>query len=326
MTVPADSAGRLDEAPRTSKRERRRERPEPAESYYGRPIIKEPVWEERDIAGYLFAGGLAAGSSIVAAGAELTARPRLARACKLCASASLGLSLVALVHDLGRPSRFLNMLRVFKPTSPMNMGSWLLGVYGPLNGLAAITDVLGVAPLVGRAAAAGAAVTGAGVGSYTAALIANTAVPAWHDGYRELPFVFAGSAAAAGAGFGMLAAPLEESDPARRIAIAGASAELLCERLLERRLGMVAETMHEGTAGARMRAAKALTVAGLLGSATVARRSRAGAALSGAALVAGSALTRFGVFAAGVASARDPKYTVVPQRERMRQAAADARP
>jgi hypothetical protein len=65
-----------------------------------------------------------------------------------------------------------------------------------------------------------------------------------------------------------------------------------------------------------LRAAKLLAAAGALGAATVARRSRAGAALSGAALLGGSALTRFGIFAAGMASARDPKYAVGPQRER----------
>ena len=60
---------------------------DPADSYYGNPIINPPVWEERDIAGYLFAGGLAGASSILAAGADLTGRPRLARRAKLCASA-----------------------------------------------------------------------------------------------------------------------------------------------------------------------------------------------------------------------------------------------
>ncbi|HLH15020.1 MAG TPA: NrfD/PsrC family molybdoenzyme membrane anchor subunit [Solirubrobacteraceae bacterium] len=294
-------------------------------SYYGKPIINPPVWEERDIAGYLFTGGLAAGSSVLAAGAELTGRPALARASKLCASGAIGVSLVALVHDLGRPARFVNMLRVFKPTSPMNMGSWLLGVYGPLNAIATATDVLGVAPRAGRAASVAAALTGSGVSSYTAALIANTAVPAWHEGHRELPFVFAGSAAAAGAGFGMLAAPVRESEPARRLAVAGVAAELVCERLLERRLGMVAETLHEGVAGRRMKLAKALTAAGAVGAATLASRSRLVASLSGAALLAGSAFTRFGVFAAGMASAEDPKYTVEPQRRRLAErAAADA--
>ena len=289
----------------------------PGASYYGKPIINLPVWEERDIAGYLFAGGLAGASSILAAGGELSGRPRLARRCKLCASAALGASLVALVHDLGRPGRFLNMLRVFKPTSPMSVGSWLLGAYGPLNGAAAASDVLGIAPRSGRAAALGAGVLGAGVASYTGALIANTAVPAWHGGHRELPFVFVGSAASAGAGFALIAVPASESAPARRLALLGAAAELAAGQLMERRLGMVAQALREGTAGKRLKAAKALTAGGALGTATLARRSRPAAALSGVALLAGSALTRFGLFEGGMASARDPKYTVQPQRERL---------
>ncbi len=92
----------------------------------------------------------------------------------------------------------------------------------------------------------------------------------------------------------------------------------MAELLLERRLGMVAETMRTGTAGRRMKAAKALTLAGALGAGTLARRNRLAAVLSGGALVAASALTRFGIFAAGMASARDPKYTVEPQRARLR--------
>jgi formate-dependent nitrite reductase membrane component NrfD len=288
-------------------------------SYYGTPIINPPVWAERDIAGYLFAGGLAGASSLLAAGADLTGRPRLARRAKLCATAAIGASLAALINDLGRPARFLNMLRVFKPTSPMSVGVWILSAYAPLNMAAAASDLTGIAPRTGRAAGAGAGLLGPAVASYTAALIADTAVPAWHEGHRELPFVFVGSAAGSGAGFGLLAAPLVENAPARRLAVLGAVGELVTEQLLERRLGMVAETMHAGTAGRRLRAAKALTFAGAVGAGTMARRSRPAAALSGAALLAGSALTRFGIFAAGMASARDPKYTVEPQRLRLEQ-------
>jgi formate-dependent nitrite reductase membrane component NrfD len=291
-------------------------------SYYGQPIINPPVWEERDIAGYLFAGGLAAGSSVIAAGAELTGRPALARAGKLGASAAIAVSLVALIHDLGRPARFLNMLRVFKPTSPMNMGAWLLGVYGPLNAIATGADVLGLAPRIGRAATFGAALTGSGISSYTAALIANTAVPAWHEGHREMPFMFAGSAAAAGAGLGMIAAPVAECAPARRLAVAGAAVEMVGEHLLERRLGTVASTLRQGAAGRRLKIAKALTAAGAVGASTLGGRSRVAAAIAGGALVAGSAFTRFGIFAAGMASARDPRHTVEPQRRRMAQEGA----
>lgn len=291
----------------------------PDASYYGRPIINPPVWEELDIAGYLFTGGLAGGSSILAAGAQLSHRPCLARRCKLCATAAISVSLAALIHDLGRPERFLNMLRVFKPTSPMSVGVWILVAYVPLTAASAASDVAGVAPRTGRVAGWGAGMLGAAVASYTAALIADTAVPAWHGGYRELPFLFAASAASAGAGLGLAAAPLVEAAPVRRLAVLGAAGELVAEQLLERRLGIVADALHAGTAGRRLKAAKALTAAGAVGAATVARRHRLGAALSGAALLAGSALTRFGLFEGGMASARDPRYTVAPQRTRLRE-------
>ena len=100
-------------------------------SYYGLPVIKKPVWEAREIAGYLFLGGLAGASSAVALGVELTGRPRLARGAKAAAAGAAALSLAALVKDLGRPARFLNMMRVFKPTSPMSVGTWILSAYAP---------------------------------------------------------------------------------------------------------------------------------------------------------------------------------------------------
>jgi hypothetical protein len=101
------------------------------------------------------------------------------------------------------------------------------------------------------------------------------------------------------------------------MAILGSLTEYVSVELLERRLGPVAEAAREGTAGRRLRAAKALTAAGAVGAATVARRSRLGAILTGASLLAGSAFSRFGLFAAGMQSARDPKYTVEPQRARL---------
>lgn len=288
-----------------------------ASSYYGRPVIKEPVWQELDIAGYLFCGGLAGASSILAAGADLSGRPALARSARAGAAAAIGLSLAALVHDLGRPARAINMLRVFKPTSPMNMGSWLLGGYAPMAGAAAAGTVLGRAPRSTRAAGLAAALLGAPVATYTAVLLSDTAVPAWHGARRELPFVFAASAAQAAGGLGLVLAPRHENAPAARMAVAGALVELAAVKLLKRRLGMVREAAETGTAGRRLAASEALAAAGSLGAVALARRNRAAAVLSGAALLAGSALSRFGIFAAGVASAKDPRYTVEPQRERV---------
>ena len=290
------------------------------DSYYGKPIINPPVWEELDIAGYLFAGGLAGASSLLAAGGELSHRPRLARRCKLCASAAIGASLGALIHDLGRPARFINMMRVFKPTSPMSVGTWILAVYAPLNFAGSASELTGMAPRAGRIAGLSAGLLGPAVASYTAALICDTAVPAWHEAYREMPFVFVGSAASAGAGFALMAAPMDEAGPAQRLALIGALTEYISVRLLEKRLGMIAGAVQEGTAGTRLKIAKGLTAAGVIGAGTVARRSRVGAALTGASLLAGSGFARFGLFAGGMASAQDPKYTVEPQRARLRAA------
>lgn len=298
-------------------------------SYYGRPVVKASPWEW-DIAAYLFLGGVAGGSSLLAAGADLTGRTAMRRTGRLGALVSIAASLFFLVRDLGRPSRFHHMLRVVKPTSPMSVGTWVLTAYGPFAGLAGAAELRPLMPrflrdgLVGRllglsatpAGLAAAAVAPA-VASYTAVLLADTATPTWNAARGELPFVFVGSAAAASAGLGLVGSPVAEAAPARRLAVAGALLELAVERTMEAGMGLAAEPMHEGTAGRLMRLSKALTVAGALGAATVARRSRGGAVASGLALLGGSACLRFGVFEAGQHSARDPKYTVVPQRERV---------
>lgn len=300
----------------------------PAEfrSYYGRPVIKPPVWRH-DIAGYLFTGGLAAGSSLLAAGADLTGRPALRRSARATALAALAASTYFLVNDLGRPARFHHMLRVAKPTSPMSMGTWLLAAYGPAAGAAAVSElgdrlprtgpaglVRRAAPAVGRSAGLAAAAAAPALGTYTAVLLADTAVPAWHDAYPALPFLFAGGALSSAAGAALVATPPDQAGPARRFALAGAALEFAAERRLAR-LGLTGEPYRTGRGGALLRTGKLLLAAGTTG-ALLARRSRWLAALSGAALLASSLATRFGVFEAGLASARDPRYTVVPQRER----------
>ena len=296
-------------------------------SYYGRSVVKPAPWKH-DIAAYLFSGGLAAGSSLLAAGADLTGRPALRRTARLTSIASLGFSVAALVHDLGRPSRFLNMLRVAKLTSPMSVGTWILSVHGPLAGAATAAEVAGMLPAswqrgpvalvlkLGRPAGLVAALTAPPVAAYTAVLLADTATPSWHTAYKELPFVFCASAAAASGGMGMIGSPVDQAGPARTFAVGGAVLELAAEQRMERSMGLAAEPLHQDRAGRLMRASRALTVAGAVG-AVLGRRNRALSALSGAALMAGSLCTRLGVFEAGLQSARDPKYTVVPQRERV---------
>ncbi|MHB1064723.1 MAG: NrfD/PsrC family molybdoenzyme membrane anchor subunit [Georgenia sp.] len=301
----------------------------PAEfmSYYGRPIVKPSPWAV-DIPVYMFAGGLAAGSSLLAAGADLTGRDALRRSGRLAALGGVALSLGALIHDLGRPARFLNMLRVAKLTSPMSVGTWILMAYGPFAGVAAAAEVAAALPgwrhrgpvrlltALGRPAGLVAALTAPPVAAYTAVLLADTATPSWHEAHRELPFVFTASAAAAAGGLSMMVVPTAQAGPARRLALGGAVVEQLAGLRMERSMGITAEPLHQGAAGRLMRAARVLTVGGALGS-LIAGRSRVAAVISGAALVAGSAATRLGVFEAGQQSARDPRYTVVPQRERL---------
>jgi len=296
-------------------------------SYYGRPVIKKPVWAELDIAGYLFTGGIAGGSALLAAGADRRDLPTLRRVTRMSSMAALAVSGGALVHDLGRPARFYNMLRVFKPTSPMSVGSWLLSAFAVPVGIGFADEMPGLVPpplrpvvrgLAPTASAAG-ALLGSGVATYTAVLICDTAVPSWNAAYPEMPFVFAGSALSGSAGLALALTPCAESRPARRLAFLGAALELAASQRLEQRLGVVGEPYKKLPSGRKMKLAKALTLGGVAASTLFGRRSRTMAIASGAALVAASALTRFAIFEAGVASAEDPAYTVTPQRERAEQ-------
>lgn len=284
-------------------------------SYYGRPVIKKPVWKW-DIAAYFFTGGLMAGSSLLATGADVTGNRALRRAGRLSAAASLGASTFFLIHDLGRPGRFAKMLRVVKPTSPMSVGSWILAGYGPAAGLAAASEVTGLVPGLGRAAGIAAGATAPLIATYTAVLAADTAVPSWHDAHRHLPFVFAGSAAAASGGLAMILVSPRDAAPARRLAVLGAGADLVAAASMEHSIGLSGEPYRTGAAGSLSRWARRLTALGALGAA-LRGRSRPVAVVSGLALLAGSVCTRFAVFRAGLQSAADPKYTVVPQRERV---------
>jgi hypothetical protein len=304
-------------------------------SYYGRAVVKAPVWHH-DIAAYLFTGGLAAGSALLAAGADATGREALRRAGRITALGAVVASSYFLVHDLGRPARFHHMLRVAKPTSPMSVGTWILAAFGPAAGIAAVAEaapllpqrgllglVRAVLPPVGRIGGYAAAATAPALATYTAVLLADTATPSWHEAYPELPFVFAGSALASAAGVGLIGASSADAGPARRLAVVGAALELVGAHRVETTLGLLSEPYTQGRAGRLLRAGRALTAAGVLG-ALLGRRSRVISALSGVSLLAASVATRFGIFDGGVASAKDPKYTVVPQRERLaRRAASD---
>jgi hypothetical protein len=284
-------------------------------SYYGRPILKPPPWEPL-IPAYFFFGGLAGASAALAAGARLAGEAELERRAWAISLAGLAISPPLLIADLGRPERFINMFRVFKVTSPMSVGSWLLAGAGGVATAAAASAWTGRLPAAGTAAAIAAGVLGPLVASYTGGLLADTAVPAWHEARRELPFVFAGSAMASAGAAAVVATPAPHARQARRLLATGALVEIAAERLMERRLGDVAEPYRRGASGRLARAAVLATAAGSL-LAVPGGASRGRAVAGGLLTLAGSACERLAVFEAGKASARDPKYVVAPQRRRL---------
>ena len=284
-------------------------------SYYGRPVIKAPVWKW-EVPTYFFSGGLAGASAVLGCAADAGGNRPLARRAWLVALAAVSASPPLLVSDLGRPRRFLNMLRVLKVTSPMSVGSWVLAGTGPTTMLATAHELRGWFPRAGPLAKVVSAALGSALATYTGVLVADTAVPVWHEGRAELPFVFAGSAMASAGAAGAVLTPRTHAGPARRLLVAGAALEVGAMHIMERRLEGLAEPYRSGRSGGFTRAAKALTAGGAALVTGRGRRSRLAAGLGGAAVLAGAVCQRWAVFEAGKASARDPRYTVEPQRAR----------
>jgi formate-dependent nitrite reductase membrane component NrfD len=302
---------------RRGRRERTLVPPARPASYYGRPVIKPPPWEAY-IPAYFFFGGLAGVSAALAAGARVTGNAPLERRAWAVSLGGLAVSPPLLIADLGRPERFMNMLRVFRPTSPMSMGSWLLSATSTAVGVAAASTLSGRVPWAARAAAVPAGALGTLLATYTAGLLADTSVPAWLEARRELPFVFGGSAMAAAGGAALALTPPNAAGPARRLLLVGAATEIGASRVMEHRLGDLAAPYRSGTPAVLSRAALgAAAGAAALTAASGPKRPRALAVAAGALALAGSALERFAVFEAGLASARDPQATIAPQRRRL---------
>ena len=277
-------------------------------SYYGRPVIKEPVWTW-EVPWYLVLGGTAGAAAPLGLAARLAGNRPLARGAWAVSLAAVAASPPLLVSDLGRPARFLNMLRVVKPTSPMSVGVWLLNACGAAVTLAAAEEWTGRPARAGRAGAVTAAALGPPLATYTAVLLSATAVPAWREARTTLPFLFAGSAAATAGSAAVLATPAAHAAPARLLAAGGVVAEGLAAELMKRRLGALAEPYRRGAPRRLALAARTLGTAGaaLIGAGSRRpRAARAGAALA----LAGAVCERWAVVQAGRESARDPRFSV----------------
>ncbi len=292
------------------------------DSYYGRPIVKEPVWQP-EIPWYFWTGGIAGASSVLHGVARLTGNHPLAKRSLLIGAAADIASPALLISDLGRPERFLHMLRMFKVTSPMSVGSWFLFFNGGASTTAALMEMLEPLPLVQKlrpvkwAAEVVSFVFGPPLATYTGALVANTAIPVWSEARDELPWLFGASAAATAGAAAAIATPTECAGPARRAAVGGSLAALVLTEVMERRLGFVGEVYKQGQAGRFGRIAKLATAAGAGLMAWRGRQSRTAAAAGGALVLGGELALRWSVFKAGFQSARDPRYVVATQRKRI---------
>jgi len=225
------------------------------------PVMNPAVWTW-EVPLYFWFGGIAAGSSFVALACDLSGDHRSARIARMVAVGALMPSPPLLVMDLGRPERFYNMLRIFKPRSPMSMGAWCLSLFGGLGSAAVGADLIG-RKREARALGGANAIVGGYLGSYTGVLLASTAVPLWARSRMFLGPIFITTAAATGAAatrLVLVAAGLPEGHRTRhalgRVESAAIAVELGLSTWNERRLGDIGDALERGRAGKLFRFAK----------------------------------------------------------------------
>jgi hypothetical protein len=289
-------------------------------TYYERPILKEPVWGH-EIAVYYFVGGAAGAALALAAAAQAVSSLKLEtliRRSRWMGMAGASIGGVLLVLDLGRPSRFLNMLRVFRPTSPMNMGAWILSAVVPATATSELfRKRTGWTGVLGRFFGYVSGLAGIGLATYTGVLVSNSAIPVWQASRHTLPILFGASGVSAAASLlELMPEDGASTGITRHFALAGRASELALSLLLEKQVGAVprvAEPLRKGASGVLWRSA-ALASAGSVVASLLPRRFPARRFLSGVLGASGSMLLRFAVHQAGFASARDPRATFYSQR------------
>jgi hypothetical protein len=232
------------------------------------PILNPPVWTW-EVPLYFWFGGMAAGASFVALACDLAGDHRSARIARRVAVAAVLPSPPLLIADLGRPGRFLNMLRLFKPRSPMNTGAWSLAVFSALGAGAVGADLVGLRRTA-RTLGGVNAVVGGYLGSYTGVLLATTAVPVWARSRLFLGPIFVATGAATGAAatrLTLIGAGLPEHHPTRTalgtIETGAMLAEFGLSLVNERRLGRAGEALETGGPGILFRVAQAAAATGL---------------------------------------------------------------
>jgi formate-dependent nitrite reductase membrane component NrfD len=285
------------------------------EGYYGMPALKTPAWTW-EVPLYFFVGGAAGASALVASVGKLSGADReLVREARWLAAIGGAISPALLISDLGVPTRFLNMLRVFKVQSAMSVGSWTLVAFSSSAAAAAVLAEMEHRrarlriPILSDMMEISSALSGMLLATYTGVLIGATAIPVWNRNVSLLPIHFATSGIAASAS--LLELRGHESKSLRRLAIAAAAIDTVVGASLELRRKPAMEPLHAGASGWTMRAAGLLSgpiplALRLLASSSskMGSRMRKAAAISA---IAGSLVTRFAWIGAGKVSAKDPK-------------------
>lgn len=259
---------------------------------------------------------MAGAAAVHAAIARGRGNDGLATVQKRAALAGALIAPVCLIADLGVPARFINMLRVFKVTSPMSIGSWTLVAFSAAIGASTGTELLGwkrTSVLLEMVAAG----FGPLLATYTAVLIADTATPVWHEAYSTLPFIFIASGIAGAGAVGSAFGSPAESASAKRMMIGGALGMSIAGRLMERQIGtFLSEPYRTGRAGKLKPLSAGLAITGAaIG--TLGRNNRFWTCVAASAVAAAGVIERFTVLDAGKQSALNPKYVVESQRARL---------
>ena len=288
----------------------------PETGYYGIPLLKEPQWT-REIPLYFFVGGAAGAAAVVGAIANYTgADQKLVRDARWIAAAGSVISPVLLISDLGRPERFLAMMRVFKPQSPMSVGVWTLLGFSAGSSAAAFAGLMRERygpslPLrvLENAGEAASLAFGLPFSNYTGVLIGATAIPVWNRNVGDLPIHFAASGL--GAAVGMLELMGHTRSRALQALGLGAAVFETWEGVrIEGRTHSHLDPLKHGRSGWITRAGgvlsgpvpTALRIASAFSGRNRSRSLRRWAAISS---IAGSLITRYAWIEAGHASARN---------------------
>jgi len=296
---------------------------DPSPDYYGRPALKKPVWIW-SVPLYFQISGTSGAAAVLAAALQAGKRKDLSalrRVCRWIGALGTTIGGALLTYDLGRPSRFLNMLRVVRPTSPMSLGSWTLAKSGGALSLSLLAETRSPLAPVGQAAGAAGGLLGIPLAGYTGVLLGNSAVPLWQAARKPLPVLFTGSAAS-GLGDLIEFTPLtdREKTPARRLGTLGKVVELAGMQAVEKeaeKTPEVARPLKEGTSGSLWRTAKGLTAAALVLGALPSGRRRWQKPAAAALGVTGSLMLRYALTEAGKVSSQDPQANFRQQRRRL---------